>query len=46
MFDDSKYVNYEEAESESREGEAEYLENVQSIKINANLGKYDSSMNT
>lgn len=27
------------------EEEAEYLEKVQSIKINANLGKYDSSMN-
>ena len=47
MFDDSEYVNYEEAKSEGREeGEVEYLENVQSIKINANLGKYDSSMNT
>jgi len=43
----TKYVSYEEAKSECwEEGEADYLENVQSIKINANLGKYDSSRNT
>lgn len=44
MFDDSEYVNHEGAKSEGREGEVEYLENVLSLKTNANLGKYDSSM--